>query len=126
LREPYFWDRGAGRYAEVLFASFFGVMVFALYNWWKHMRRPWRSWWLGWYVAKIFLALLVSFAFVVLLSQVNFTTPSSLQSQTAFGLGTAPIEMVIAVSILSGYFGHKALESLERYADRLFGSIVAG
>jgi hypothetical protein len=126
LKEPYFWDRGAGRYAEVLFASFFGVMVFALYNWWKHMRRPARNWWLGWYVAKIFLALIVSFAFVAILSQVNFTTPSSLQSQTAFGLGTAPIEIVIAVSILAGYFGHKALESLESYADRLFGSIVTG
>ena len=126
LKEPYFWDRGAGRYAEVLFASFFGVMVFALYNWWKHMRRPSRNWWLGWYVAKIFLALMVSFAFVAILSQLNFTTPSSLQSQTAFGLGTAPIEIVIAVSILAGYFGHKALESLESYADRLFGSIVTG
>jgi len=126
LKGPFFWDRGSGRYAEVLFASFFGVMVFALYNWWKHMQRPSRGWWLGWYVAKVFLALMVSFAFVAILSQVNFTTPSSLQSQTAFGLGTAPIEIVIAVSMLTGYFGHKALDALEKYADRLFGSITAG
>jgi hypothetical protein len=124
LKKPYFWDQGPGRYAEVLFASFFGVMVFALHNWWKYMRRPSRDWWLGWYVAKIFLALTVSFTFVAILSQVNFTTPSSLQSQTAFGLGTAPIEIVIAVSVLTGYFGHKALDSLEKYADRLFGSIT--
>jgi hypothetical protein len=126
LKEPYFWERGSGRYAEVLFGSFFGAMVFALYNWWKHMRRPARAWWLGWGIAKIFLALMVSFTLVAILSQVNFTTPSGLQSQTAFGLGTAPIEIVIAVSILAGYFGHKALDSLENYADRLFGSTSSG
>lgn len=122
LKEPYFWERGSGRYAEVLFGSFFGAMVFALYNWWKFMRTPDRVWWLGWAIAKIFLALMVSFSLVAILSQVNFTTPSSLQSQTAFGLGTAPIEIVIAVSILAGYSGHKVLDSLETYADRLFGS----
>jgi len=126
LPEPYFWERGAKRYAEVLFASFFGVMAFALYNWWKQMRRPARGWWFGWYVAKIFLALMVSFIFVAILSQVNFTTPTSLQSQTAFGLGTAPMEIVIAVSMLAGYFGHKALDALEGYAERLFSSLAAG
>jgi hypothetical protein len=119
--EPFFWDRGLGRYIEVLFASFFGAMGFTLYNWWEHMRKPFRGWWVAWHLAKIFLALVFSFSFIAILSQVNFATPESLETQTALGLGTAPIELVIAVSILSGYFSHRTLSFLDKYANRIFG-----
>lgn len=119
--DDYFWETGAGRYAEVLFGAFFGVMVFALYNWWKFMPKPGRPRWAAWLVAKIFLALMSSFVFVVLLSQISFTTPTSLTTGGAIGLGTAPIEMVIAVAILAGFFGHKAIGGLDAYTGRLFG-----
>jgi len=119
--EGFFWDRGVGRYVEVLFAIFFGVMAFALYNTWEYMRHPGRSWWVAWHVAKAFMALVLGFVTIVILSQVNFATPSSLEKQTALGLGTAPIELVMAVSALAGYFSHRMLGFLDRYADRVFG-----
>ncbi len=119
--EGFFWDRGVGRYVEVLFAIFFGVMAFALYNTWEYMRHPGRAWWVAWHVAKAFMALVLGFVAIVILSQVNFATPSSLENQTALGLGTAPIELVIAVSALAGYFSHRMLGFLDRYADKVFG-----
>ncbi|GAB4506263.1 MAG: hypothetical protein Kow00123_04010 [Anaerolineales bacterium] len=119
--EGFFWDRGVGRYVEVLFAIFFGVMAFALYNTWEYMRHPGRSWWVAWHVAKAFMALVLGFVTIVILSQVNFATPSSLEKQTALGLGTAPIELVMAVSALAGYFSHRMLGFLDRYADKVFG-----
>lgn len=122
--EPFFWDRGVGRYVEVLFAVFFGVMAFALYNNWEHMRRPGRSWWIAWHIAKIFMALVLGFVTIAVLSQVNFATPSSLENQTALGLGLAPIELVIAISVLAGYFSHRMVGFLDRYADRIFGQPI--
>jgi hypothetical protein len=119
--EGFFWDRGVGRYVEVLFAIFFGVMAFALYNTWEYMRHPGRSWWVAWHVAKAFMALVLGFVTIVILSQVNFATPASLEKQTALGLGTAPIELVMAVSALAGYFSHRMLGFLDRYADKVFG-----
>lgn len=119
--EGFFWDRGVGRYVEVLFAIFFGVMAFALYNTWEYMRHPGRAWWVAWHVAKAFMALVLGFVTIVILSQVNFATPSSLENQTALGLGTAPIELVMAVSALAGYFSHRMLGFLDRYADKVFG-----
>ncbi len=119
--EPFFWDRGVGRYVEVLFAVFFGVMAFALYNNWQYMRYPGRSWWVAWHIAKIFMALVLGFVTIAILSQVNFATPSSLENQTALGLGLAPIELVIAISALAGYFSHRMVGFLDRYADKIFG-----
>lgn len=119
--EGFFWDRGVGRYVEVLFAIFFGVMAFALYNTWEYMRHPGRAWWVAWHVAKAFMALVLGFVTIVILSQVNFATPASLENQTALGLGTAPIELVMAVSALAGYFSHRMLGFLDRYADKVFG-----
>ena len=120
--EPFFWDRGVGRYVEVLFAIFFGVMAFALYNTWEYMRHPGRSWWVAWHIAKVFMALVLGFVTIVILSQVNFATPSSLENQMALGLGTAPIELVLAVSALAGYFSHRMLGFLDRYANKMFGA----
>lgn len=119
--EGFFWDRGVGRYVEVLFAIFFGVMAFALYNTWEYMRHPGRAWWVAWHVAKAFMALVLGFVTIVILSQVNFATPASLEKQTALGLGTAPIELVMAVAALAGYFSHRMLGFLDRYADKVFG-----
>lgn len=119
--EGFFWDRGVGRYVEVLFAIFFGVMAFALYNTWEYMRHPGRAWWVAWHVAKAFIALVLGFVAIVILSQVNFATPASLEKQTALGLGTAPIELVMAVAALAGYFSHRVLGFLDRYADKVFG-----
>ena len=120
--EPFFWDRGVGRYVEVLFAIFFGVMTFALYNTWEYMRHPGRSWWIAWHIAKVVMALVLGFVTIVILSQVNFATPSSLENQTALGLGTAPIELLMAVSALTGYFSHRMLGFLDRYANKVFGA----
>lgn len=120
--EPFFWARGVGRYIEVLFALFFGVMTFALYNTWEYMRHPGRSWWVAWHIAKVFMALVLGFVTIVILSQVNFVTPSSLENQTALGLGLAPIELLIAVSALTGYFSHRMLGFLDRYANKVFGA----
>jgi hypothetical protein len=118
--EPFFWEIGAGRYVEVLFASFFGIMAFSLLNWWKHMRRPLREYWLAWHVAKIILSLVASVIIVAILSQVNFTTPTSLRDQTAVGLGTASMDFVVAFSMLAGYFSHLVVDYLEAYASRIF------
>ncbi len=122
--DPFFWDRGVGRYVEVLFAVFFGVMAFALYNNWQYMRSPGRSWWIAWHIAKIFMALVLGFVTIAILSQVNFATPSSLEKQTALGLGLAPIELVIAISALAGYFSSRMVGFLDRYADRVFGQSI--
>lgn len=122
--ESFFWDRGVGRYVEVLFAVFFGVMAFALYNNWQHMRRPGRSWWIAWHIAKIFMALVLGFVTIAILSQVNFATPSSLENQTALGLGLAPIELVMAIAALAGYFSHRMVDFLDRYAEKIFGSPI--
>jgi hypothetical protein len=118
--EPFFWETGAGRYVEVLFGSFFGIMTFALYNWWKFMRRPVRAYYLAWHVAKIILSLVASVIIVAVLSQVNFATPTSLKDQTAIGLGTASMDIVVAFSMLSGYFSHLVVDYLEAYATRIF------
>lgn len=120
--ESFFWEHGVGRYAEVLFAVFFGVMAFALYNNWEYMRHPGRAWWIAWHIAKGLMALVLGFVTIVILSQVNFTTPGSIEDQTALGLGFAPIELVIAISALAGYFSHRMVGFLDRYADRIFGS----
>lgn len=120
--ESFFWDRGVGRYVEVLFALFFGVMVFALQNTWEYMRHPGRAWWVAWHIVKVVMAVVLGFVTIVILSQVNFATPTSLEDQQALGLGFARIELVIAVSILAGYFGHRMVGFLDKYADKLFGS----
>jgi len=125
IEEPaqpgFLWTKGGLRYAEILFALFFGYAAFALMSSWKHLPDPRRPYWAAWHLSKVVSALILGFAAILLLQQINLVTPGG-SDDSALGLGFAPMEIVFAVAVITGYFSNRMVEWLSKRATRYFGA----
>jgi hypothetical protein len=117
---PYAWSVGASRWLELAFWAWIGALLYLLSNIASYWRVGRYLEFLPWYLATLVRAPIVALLLLAFITSVD---------AQVFGIqiavSEAPIELLIFLAAVLGYFGNVAFEQLKMLVEKIFPTAAA-